>query len=68
MTDTTKKPSGFAAMTPEQRLDMARKGQAALKARGTRYKFTPEAARAAALKARDARNARLASVQQSAAA
>jgi len=46
----TKKVSGFAAMTPERRKEIARMGAAAVSARGSRYRFTPEKAREAAYK------------------
>lgn len=46
--------NGFANMDPARLKEISRKGQAALQAKGTRYKFTSETARAAALKARAA--------------
>lgn len=55
MTTEAKKQVGFAAMTPERRREIALAGQAALKAKGTRRVWTTEEARAAAMKAVEAR-------------
>lgn len=48
MTDTTKKLRGFAALPPERRTELARKGQEALKATGKRYTFNSATAAHAA--------------------
>jgi general stress protein YciG len=37
-----KKKRGFAAMTPERRQELARKGNKALRAKGLVNRFTPE--------------------------
>lgn len=47
-----KKLKGFAAMTPERQREIARMGQAALKASGKRHTWNSETAREAAKKAR----------------
>lgn len=44
MTQPTKKLTGFAALTPEQRREISRKGARALIASGKRYSYTSEAA------------------------
>lgn len=46
----TKKLTGFAAMTPERQREIARAGQAALKASGKRHTWNSESAKQAAVK------------------
>jgi uncharacterized protein len=45
-----RKPRGFAAISPERRSEIARKGGQAAHARGTAHKFTTEEARLAGMK------------------
>ena len=47
MTDGGKKPRGFAAMDPETRRKIARKGGRAAHAQGTGHEWTSDEARAA---------------------
>lgn len=47
---TTKKPRGFAAMTPEHHRQVASMGGSAAQALGTCHRFTSESARAAGRK------------------
>lgn len=49
------KPRGFAALTPEQRRDVATRGGRAAHASGHAHQYTPEEGRAAAAK-RQGRN------------
>jgi general stress protein YciG len=49
MTTTKKKPRGFAAMSPEKRIEMARKGGTAA-SKGNGHKFTSAEAREAGRK------------------
>jgi general stress protein YciG len=46
---TTKKLTGFAALSPERRREIASKGGKIAHAKGTAHEFTSETARAAAL-------------------
>lgn len=46
-TNTTKKLTGFAAMSPERRQEVARKGAQATIAAGKRHAYTSETARIA---------------------
>ncbi len=48
--EPTGKPRGFAAMTPEERSEIARKGGKEAQKRGTARKWTPEEAREAGRK------------------
>ncbi len=48
MNDTTKKPRGFAAISPERQKEIASQGGRAAHAGGKAHQFTPEEARAAA--------------------
>lgn len=45
-----KKPQGFAAISPERRREITRKGGKAAHAMGTAHQFTPEEARVAGRK------------------
>jgi hypothetical protein len=56
--------SNFSKMTPERRSEIARMGQAALKASGNRKKWTSETAKAASLKAAANRAAKRAAQAQ----
>ena len=50
MTQTTNRGRGFAALTPEQRRDVASQGGRAAHASGNAHQFTSEEARAAGSK------------------
>lgn len=47
MTNTDKKPRGFAALDRQRLVEIARKGGRAAHAAGTAHRFTPEEAREA---------------------
>lgn len=53
-----KKPRGFAAMDPEKRREIARKGGKAAHEKGTAHEFTPEEAAEAGSKGGKATQAR----------
>lgn len=50
MDATVKKPRGFAALSPEQRAEISRKGGRAAHEKGTAHQFDTEEARAAGRK------------------
>jgi uncharacterized protein len=50
MSDAPKKPRGFAAMTPEQRREIATRGGLGLQASGKAHRYTSEEAQAAGRK------------------
>jgi general stress protein YciG len=58
MPNKTRKPRGFAAMSAEQRREIARKGGKAGHVKGTAHEFTSEEARAAGQKGGKAAHAR----------
>jgi uncharacterized protein len=47
---TTKAPRGFAALSPEKRKEIARRGGLAVQAKGTGYTWTSEQAKASGVK------------------
>lgn len=55
----TRKPQGFAAMSPERRAAISMKGGQAAQDAGTAHKWTAESARAAGKKGQAKRAARL---------
>lgn len=50
MENEPKRPRGFAAISPELRREISRKGGKAAHAMGTAHEFTPEEAKAAGVK------------------
>jgi len=62
MTESMKKPRGFAAITPERRKEIAGQGGRAAHASGNAHEFTSEEARAAGSKGQASRRARKTSV------
>lgn len=58
MTTEKEKPRGFAAISPERRAEISRKGGQAAHAKGTAHEFTTEEARSAGRKGGKAVHAR----------